>query len=319
MNQHTYTEHVPATTRIVVENLPEGKFLDKDEILQEGDLALNACEKSRPTICPGRTACVGGGKNYYRPIQYYYLKEGETLKEGDEWQYYNGWGPIKQPEFADMHPVLYSWHVGSCRRKIVKKKEEPKPATKFKVGDKVKILHKARQGQRGVITKIRENYSETAWRNEVKLENGDRPPYADSELELVEENTAEPKFKVGQTVKILLGGRKDLVVTIASSVPQMYPHECNNAVNIDGLPTHYGDHELELVEEKVTEPVKPSTKAKWRELGPDEIIQKGDQGYAPPLVLGSTLSLLWLGVSRIGLRTVPIQRHASVSVARLLK
>jgi hypothetical protein len=99
----------------------------------------------------------------------------------------------------------------------------------------------------------------------------------------------------------------------------MYPHECNNAVNIDGLPTHYGDHELELVEEKVTEPVKPSTKAKWRELGPDEIIQKGDQGYAPPLVLGSTLSLLWLGVSRIGLRTVPIQRHASVSVARLLK
>jgi hypothetical protein len=187
MNQHTYTEYVPSTTKTIVENLPEGRFLDKSEIIQDGDLCLNNNTRSFKTKCVGQTGLEAGGEKYYRPAEYYYLKEGETIKEGDEWQYYRGWAPIKSTEFATMPIALYSWHVGNCRRKIVEKKEEPKPATKFKVGDKVKILHTGRIGQVGVIAKIRENHGENSWRNVVKVENGDRPPYADSELELVED------------------------------------------------------------------------------------------------------------------------------------
>jgi hypothetical protein len=213
MNQHTYTEFVPSSTKTVVENLPPGRFLDKDEVLQEGDLCLNPGAKSFKTPMVGLTGWDAGGDKYYRPGPvnkeepgYYYLKHREDVLHGDE-------QCVDQAEWKTGGYVgcyVGLGHVGKFRRKIVT------PEPKFKVGQTVKILQEGRKGQIGKVVRILENESPESWRNFVKIDY-DTPKYADNELELVE-NVA-PAKAVKKT-------------------------------------------------------------SKYRELGPDEIIQKGDQYYA---------------------------------------
>jgi hypothetical protein len=175
---------------------------------------LNRNEKSRTTGCVGKRCVDGGGHKYYRPGPvnkeepgYYYLKAGEEIKEGAEWYLpSNGtWTLYGTPA---KNETLYPSNVGRFRRKIIK------PEPKFKVGQKVKILHVGRAGKIGVIS---------------------------------------------------------------SSVPQNGRSHWNNRVLVDGDYIAYGDHELELVED-----AKPKRTAyKYRELAPTEIIQKGDQAYRP--------------------------------------
>jgi hypothetical protein len=198
MNQHTYTEFVPSSTKTIVETLPEGRYLEPSEVLQGGDLVLNKGEKSRTTGRPGKSCADAGGHKYYRPEPikkeepavkeepgYYYLKAGEEIKEGDEWNWPHagGWQPYGKPT---KNEALYACNVGRCRRKIVK------PEPKFKVGDKVKILHEGRKGQIGEVISVLEKENPMSWRNFVYVDGVGSPKYADHELELVED-VSKPK------------------------------------------------------------------------------------------------------------------------------
>ena len=70
--------------------------------------------------------------------------------------------------------------------------------------------------------------------------------------------------------------RKGEIGKVVRVDESLLPENWRNFVKTkDGEQPKYADNELELV----TEFEKPKKASKYRELGPDEIIQKGDQAY----------------------------------------
>jgi hypothetical protein len=168
MNQHTYTEFVPSSTKTVVENLPPGRFLDKDEVLQEGDLCLNPGAKSFKTPMVGLTGWDAGGDKYYRPGPvnkeepgYYYLKHREDVLHGDE-------QCVDQAEWKTGGYVgcyVGLGHVGKFRRKIAK---PVKKTLKYRELGPDEIIQKGDQyycqetrGWRNVTNSI--GWTKTSW------------------------------------------------------------------------------------------------------------------------------------------------------------
>jgi hypothetical protein len=129
MTENTYTYQTTVT-------LPDGRFLKDGETLEAGDLYLsgqglpNPIEEITPieeSTFPAKVANVFGTK-YYRPTipKYYYLKEGDMIKEGDEWKCYE-----PQTYWTKNHSctgtTLLRCNEGWCRRKILK------PTPKYRI------------------------------------------------------------------------------------------------------------------------------------------------------------------------------------------
>lgn len=171
---------------------------------------------------------------------------------------------------VDSRQLTVTLEVGKWGSEIDPPKTAPeKPARKFKVGDRVKVVapNNYHYGKLGTIVEPAKLWD---WR--VTIDDGDTTPYDERELEAV---APEPKFKVGDRVKInapgITGhGKTGRVTQVATDPGDRYPVRAQ----ADGDPFDTPYKESELVK------VEPEPLASWERevmgLAPEPKFKVGD-------------------------------------------